>query len=242
MRTPRASGNGQDFGMGSATAVNFPGDICSRARFNMVESQLRTNRVTDSRLLEQLSEMPREIFVPAAMAPVAYVDESLKIAPGRYLIEPLLLARLLQEAAVEPEDKVLVVGAGTGYSAAILGNLAASVVALESDPALAAKARATLGQLGLIDVAVECGPLETGWPASAPYDLILIDGMIAALPDAISAQLAERGRLVAIKATEGRCGAGWLGRKLGGAVSGRILFDAIAPLLPGFSPQPQFQF
>jgi protein-L-isoaspartate(D-aspartate) O-methyltransferase len=226
----------------SAATTRYPDEIHATARFNMVEGQLRTNRVIDPRLLEQLSELPRQLFVPEALASVAYVDESLKIAPGRYLMEPLSLARLLQEAVPGPTDKALVVGAGTGYSAAILGNLVSSVVALECDSGLAGKARANLADLGLGNVVVETGPLDAGWPGAAPYDLILIDSMIDILPDRITAQLAERGRLVAIKAQEGRCGAGWLFYKRGGAVSGRILFDATAPILPGFELQPAFEF
>lgn len=226
----------------SAAKPNYPEDMHAKARVNMVDGQLRTNRVTDPRLVEQFAEAPRQLFVPDALASVAYVDKSLKIAAGRYLTEPLSLARLLQEAAPGPDDKTLVIGAGTGYSAALLGNLTESVVALESDPALAAKARTNLAELAITNVAVEVGPLDAGWSASAPYDLILIDGMIDILPDRITAQLAEHGRLVTIKAQEGRCGAGWLFCKRGGSVSGRILFDATAPILPGFELQPAFEF
>ncbi len=225
-----------------AAAVRLTGDAYATARFNMVECQLRTNKVTDERLVAQFSEVPRQLFVPNALAPVAYVDESLKIGGGRYLIEPLALARLLQEACVDADDTVLVIGTGTGYSAAIVAGLAKSVVALECDETFAAAARETLAELGAINVSVQIGPLAGGWVAAAPYDVILIDGMIESLPDAIPAQLAEGGRLVTIKAGTGRCGAGWLYRKLGGAVSGRILFDATTPLLPGFSPKPTFEF
>src|ERR1700761_2319246 len=118
--------------MTSATAEAAPAnDIYATARFNMVESQIRTNKVTDPALLAALSRLPRQIFVPSALAGVAYVDKSLRIAPNRYLIEPLTTARLMQAAEVMPTDKVLVIGAGTGYSAAILGDLAASVAAVE---------------------------------------------------------------------------------------------------------------
>ncbi len=224
----------------SATASVPAHDVYAKARFNMVESQIRTNRVTDPRVLAAFSEMPRQVFVPDALAGVAYVDKSLRIRPDRYLMEPLALARLLQEAIVEPEDKVLVVGAGTGYSTAILAGLAAKVTALESDDELAAKARANLAALNIVNAKVATGPLDKGVKASGPYDVILIDGMIAALPDAIAAQLAEHGRLVAIVSQEGRCGAGMLYRKLSGFVSGRILFDAAGPFLPGFAPRPSF--
>jgi protein-L-isoaspartate(D-aspartate) O-methyltransferase len=217
-------------------------DLHAKARFNMVESQIRTNRVTDDRLLSALFEVPRQIFVPEALASVAYVDSSIRIAKDRYLVEPLVLARLLQEAMVGEGDKVLVVGAGTGYSAAILGGLCASVTAVESDATLAAAARKNLAALAVTNVTVHEGALEQGWPASAPYDVILIDGMVADLPSGLTAQLADHGRLVTIRSQEGRSGAGMLYRKLGGAVSGRPLFDAVVPYLPGFAPRPEFAF
>ncbi len=225
----------------SASADTAPThDVYGKARFNMVESQLRTNKVTDSKLLAALSRIPRQIFVPAGLAGVAYVDKSLRIAPNRYLIEPLVLARLLQEAIVEPTDKALVIGAGTGYSAAILADLAGSVTAVESDPALADTARSNLAALAVTGAVVHAGPLDQGHAASGPYDVILIDGMIADLPKRIAAQLADHGRLVTVQAQEGRCGAGMLYRKLGGSVSGRILFDATGPFLPGFEPRSAF--
>jgi protein-L-isoaspartate(D-aspartate) O-methyltransferase len=201
-------------------------DSYAKARFNMVESQIRPNRVTDSALL----------------AGVAYVDKSLQIAPGRYLTEPLFLARLLQEAYVDTADRVLVVGCGTGYSAAISSRLAMLVTALESDEELAGQARANLAGLGLANVSVMTGPLTAGWSASAPYNVILIDGVVADVPDAIFDQLSERGRLVTIRSQEGRAGAGMLYRKLNGTVSGRVLFDAAGPFLQGFSPVPAFAF
>ena len=215
-------------------------DSYAKARFNMVESQIRTNRVTDSGLLAALSEIPRQNFVPSALSGVAYVDKSLQIAPGRFLTEPLFLARLLQEANVESTDTVLVIGGGTGYAAALLSSLAMSVVAVESDDDLATKARANLAQLGFRNVVVQTGPFTAGHAASAPYNVIVIDGVVAEIPDSIFSQLAERGRLVTIKSQEGRSAAGMLFRKLGGAISGRVLFDAAGPFLQGFTPVPAF--
>jgi protein-L-isoaspartate(D-aspartate) O-methyltransferase len=217
-------------------------DVYAKARFNMVECQIRTNRVTEGRLLAALSSVPRHMFVPAAFASVAYVDTSLRLQDDRYLLEPLALARLLQEASVEPTDSVLVIGAGTGYSTAIAAGIAGQVTAVECDSALADKARGNLAALGIANATVQAGPLELGWAKAAPYDVILIDGMIAALPDKIARQLAEHGRLVTLETQEGRCGVGMLYRKLGGAVSGRILFDAAGAFLPGFAPRPAFAF
>jgi protein-L-isoaspartate(D-aspartate) O-methyltransferase len=224
-----------------ATAEAVPAnDIHATARFNMVESQIRTNKVIDPALLAALSRLPRQIFVPAELAGVAYVDKSLRIAPSRYLLEPLALARLLQEAMISPSDKALVIGAGTGYSAAVVADLAASVVAVESDAALADAARSNLAALAVANAVVHNGPLEQGHAAEGPYDVILIDGMIAELPKQIADQLADHGRLVTLQAQEGRTGTGMLYRKLGGSVSGRILFDAFGPFLPGFEPRHAF--
>lgn len=224
----------------SATDTMSAHDTYAKARFNMVESQIRTNRVTDPRLLAALAKMPRQVFVPDSLAGVAYVDKSLRIVGDRYLLEPLVLARLIQEATVTPADKVLVVGAGTGYSSALLAGLAASVTALESDATLAETARVKLAALGISNATVATGPLDQGLAASGPYDVILIDGMIAELPAAIADQIAADGRLVTILSQEGRCGAGMLYRKLGGFVSGRILFDATSPFLPGLAPRSAF--
>ena len=219
----------------------LPGnDSYAKARFNMVESQIRTNRVTDPALLAALSRLPRQVFVPESLAGVAYVDKSLRIAGDRYLLEPLVLARLIQEAAVTPADKVLVVGAGTGYSTALIAGLAASVTGLECDAAFADRARANLDALEIANAVIQTGPLEQGWAASAPYDVILIDGMVGAVPAAITEQIRPSGRLVTIQSQEGRCGAGMLYRKLGGLVSGRILFDAAGPFLPGMAPRSAF--
>jgi protein-L-isoaspartate(D-aspartate) O-methyltransferase len=215
-------------------------DIYAKARFNMVEAQIRTNKVTDQALLAAMSRLPRQIFVPPELAGVAYVDKSLRITPDRYLLEPLVLARLLQEAMVAPSDRTLVIGAGTGYSTAVLADLAASVVAVESDPQLAEAAQSNLAALAVTNARVHFGPLESGVAASSPYDVILIDGMISELPQAIADQIADHGRLVTVEAREVRTGAGMLYRKLGGSVSGRILFDAVGPYLPGFEPRPVF--
>jgi protein-L-isoaspartate(D-aspartate) O-methyltransferase len=217
-----------------------PDDAYTVPRFNMVEGQIRTNRVTDERLLATLSAIPRELFVPPALASVAYVDTSLRLAGHRYLMEPLFLARLIQSAGVDETDAVLVIGAGTGYSAAVLAHVAQTVIAVENDAVLVDAARRNMKALGLANVVVESGDLCAGWASGGPYDVILIDGMVAAVPDAIVAQLADHGRLVTIQALEGCCGAGMLFRKLGGVVSGRALFDATSPFLPGFEPAAAF--
>lgn len=211
------------------------------ARRNMVESQLKPNRVTDERVLDAMGAVARERFVPEYLSRVAYVDEDLEIAPGRFLIEPRVLGRLLNEAAVRPGERVLDVGSGTGYVAAVLANMGADVVALESDGELAAATRANLGALGLGSVEVMEGELAKGAPAKAPFDVVLVAGAIAEVPDALAAQVAENGRLVAIVG-EGPVGVATLFTRVGGTLSRRPLFDAGTPALPGFAREPGFVF
>ena len=215
-------------------------DLAALARTNMVESQIRTNRVTEERLLAALASVPRERFVPESLQRVAYVDEALRLKPGRFLVEPLLLARLLQTAEIGASDRVLIVGAGTGYSAAIVAALADRVVALESDADLADAARRNAAALGLAGVGIVSGPLTEGWSAGAAYDVVLIDGTVAEIPDPIVEQLVEGGRLVTVTSTDGRCGCGMLFTKRHGLLSKRVLFDGLSPFLPGFEPRTAF--
>jgi protein-L-isoaspartate(D-aspartate) O-methyltransferase len=155
------------------------------ARLNMVEGQLRTNKVTDEAVLEGFLTTPRERFVPLQLRGIAYVDDDIPLGNGRVLMEPLVLARLLQVAAIGKQSKVLEIGCATGYATAILAKLAATVVAVESDKALAAAARANLAALGLGNVQLQEAPLADGWRAGAPYDVILINGGVAEIPAAI---------------------------------------------------------
>jgi protein-L-isoaspartate(D-aspartate) O-methyltransferase len=209
------------------------------ARRNMVESQIRPNKVTDLRVIEAFEAVPRERFVPAHLAGVAYIDDDLQIAPGRYLIEPMVLARLAQALDAQPTDKVLCVAAGCGYGAAVMARLAASVVALDGDAGLCAAARRALAGIGNVNV-VE-GDLAAGHAAGAPYDVILIEGAIERLPAALIAQLAEGGRLGTVL-IEGGVGHATLYLKTGGVMSHRPLFEAGTPRLPGFVAPPRFVF
>jgi protein-L-isoaspartate(D-aspartate) O-methyltransferase len=214
----------------------------ARARLNMIEGQLRPNRVTDPRLLTAMGELPRETFLPEAKRPLAYVDEDVPLGGGRALMEPMVFARLVQEAAVGPGARVLVVGAGAGYGAAVLDRIGAKVVALETPGGRAEALRAALG--GAAGVTVAAGPLAEGWAAAAPYDVILIEGAVEEIPVALTAQLAEGGRLLTVRAS-GRPGV--LGRavrllRVGGTVTEVVLFDAGTPLLPEFRRAPAFVF
>lgn len=212
------------------------------SRRNMVENQIRTNRVTDARVLQAMGEVPRELFVPKKLQGIAYVDEDLAVAPGRHLMEPMVLARLLQAAAIKPDDIVLDVGCATGCTSAVLGRLAATVVALEYDAELAEATGARLAGLDADNVAVVVGALEKGYPKQAPYDVIVLDGAVDEAPEAITDQLAEGGRLVAVVTGGSSVGRATLILRVHGLLSRRVLFDAAVPPLPGFKVEPGFVF
>lgn len=212
-------------------------------RRNMVNGQIRTNDVTELALIGALSEVPRERFVPSSRRALAYVDDDLPLGERgqRYLIQPMVMARMIQAAGVGPTDLVLDVGCATGYSAAVVARLAESVVGLEEDPALAAEATRVLEDLAIGNVAVVTGPLAAGWRAEAPYDVILMQGAVEEVPEALTAQLKDGGRLIAVVGT-GRSGRATLFRNVNGDISSREIFDAAVPLLPGFSRVRGFQF
>ena len=213
----------------------------SGLRTKMVDGQVRTTDVTSLPLLDALLSVPREEFVPAARKSLAYIDEDLEIAPGRYLMEPSPFARIVQLADIQPGDFVLDVGAGTGYSAAVLSKLAGSVVALEQDPTLAAKAQSVLSALGYDTVAVVEGPLSAGYPAQAPYDVILLEGAVESIPPALFDQLKDGGRLLAVEG-HGNSADVRVYVKQGSSVSARRAFNAAVKPLPGFNSLPTFEF
>lgn len=215
----------------------------AQQRHNMVESQVRPNQVTDDRILDAMAELPREAFVAKAQRGIAYVDEALPIGNGRSMMEPMIVARLLQTAAVSPGDVALHIGCGTGYAAALMSKLASTVVAVESDAKLAAEATRVLADLSIDTVAVIDGPLHEGYPKQAPYDVIFFDGAVEHIPASISDQLAENGRLVAIVAQPGPgTGKAVLVSRHGGVLSRREVFNAGTPLLPGFTRPKAFVF
>ena len=214
-------------------------DIATARRL-MVDGQVRVADVTDPELLEAMLRLPRERFVPPERAELAYLDTDIPIAKGRALLKPMVLAKLIQAADVRREDRVLDVACGTGYSTAVLAGLAGTVIGLEDDPELARQAREALAAVGArAEVAV--GPLTAGWPAGAPYDVILLNGATEIAPETLGGQLKPDGRLACVfgrspaaKATIYRLSEGHL--------VGRPVFDAAEPLLPGFAAPPEFVF
>jgi protein-L-isoaspartate(D-aspartate) O-methyltransferase len=217
----------------------------SERRVKMVDGQVRTTDVTSTPLLDAMLSIPREAFVSAGQSDLAYIDEDIRIASGpdgaRYLMEPSPLAKLIQLAEINPGDSALDVGCGTGYAAAILSRLAKSVVALESDSALAESATSTLSALGCGNVTVVKGALAEGHAGKAPYDVIFIGGSVEKVPAPLLEQLAEGGRLVAVEG-QGNSGVARLFFKAGGVVTGRRAFNAAIKPLPGFERAHAFEF
>ena len=204
----------------------------------MVASQLRTTGVADARVLAAVGAVPRERFVPRERHSAAYADTLVPIAPGRDLNPPMATARLLSEAGPRGDERAMVIGAATGYSAALLDRLAGSVVAVEEDDVLAERARDALA--GTSVELVEA-PLAAGHEAGSPYDLILIDGAVEFVPDAIVDQLADGGRLATAILERGVTRLA-IGRRAGGGFGLTIFADAAAAVLPGFVEARSFNF
>ena len=219
--------------------------ISAEARRNMVNGQILPNKVTDPRLLAALRAVPRERFLPPSLAARAYLDETVRLPGGRGMAQPMVIARLVQALALRDGDRMLLVGAGTGYAAALAAQCGARVTAVEDSPELAAIARGALaatvppGSVTLVEA-----PMVNGHPAGAPYDAILIEGLVPAIPEAIAGQLAEGGRLVTVLPA-GRHGGGpraVVGRRAGGSFSVTDAFDCVTLPLPAFRPAPGFVF
>jgi protein-L-isoaspartate(D-aspartate) O-methyltransferase len=217
----------------------------AEARRHMVDGQLRPNRITDARLIAAFGAVPRERFMPASLAHRSYADQDVPLPGGRGLIQPMMIARLLQLLVLRADSRLLIVGAGTGYSAAIAAHAGARVVALEEDAALVAQARAALAGFAAPSMLrVVQGALAAGHPDSAPYDAILIEGEVPAVPRPIADQLAEGGRLATVLAAtaDGRGARAVLGRRIGGSFSVTDAFNCATLALPAFRREPGFVF
>jgi protein-L-isoaspartate(D-aspartate) O-methyltransferase len=214
--------------------VQTPIPDFAAARAAMVESQLRPQGVSDPAVIQAMGRIARERFVPKPARVLAYVDRSVAIGDGRFLVAPAVLGQLLTEMRPEPGQRALVVGAGTGYSAAVLSAIGLDVVALEVSPELASQARSNGVKI------IEC-PLPQGHAKNAPYDQILIDGAVQYLPDALVEQLADRGRLGAALIERGVTRL-IVGRKAGDAFGYLSIGDSGVPVLPGFTRPRAFTF
>jgi protein-L-isoaspartate(D-aspartate) O-methyltransferase len=215
------------------------------ARQNMVDCQVRPSDVTDIRIIDAMLALPREAFVPPTQRKLAYLDLDLDVSDGgparRYLIKPAVTAKMLQAADIGDTDHVLVAGCATGYTAALVAKLAGRVTATETVPALAAKARDVLAQLGLGNVTVLAADVAAGDPANAPYDVIVLDGATEITPEHLYQQLRDGGRLVGVFA-QTRPPRAVIVTRSHGDFGNRALFDASVPVLPGLERVPAFVF
>lgn len=217
----------------------------AQARANMVDSQIRPNGITDSRIIAAMAEVPRELFVPASQADFAYMDEDVSLETGgepRFLMEPMAFARLLQLAQVKAGDSVLDVGCGTGYSTVIVSRLGAHVTGFESNSALADLARQNIARLQASNAVIATGDLAQGPAGADKFDVVFVNGRVPDAPAALASRLKDGGRLVAVEGLL-PMGRACLTSLAHGALSRRVAFDASVPLLPGFlAPRPAFVF
>jgi len=212
------------------------------SRFNMVEGQIKTNRVTDPYVLDAMAEVPRESFVPTSKKGIAYIDDALEVATGRYLVEPMVLARMLDAAKLTESDVVLDIGCATGYSTAVIAQIANTVVAIESDEELAKTATTTLNNLGVDNAVVISSDLKEGYAKQAPYDAILFNGAITDIPKAIKNQLAEGGRLVVVTSGASTMSTVSVHTRHDDVFSKRDIMEAGVARLPGFEIEKSFSF
>ncbi len=208
------------------------------ARSLMVDGQLRPSKVTDRRILDAMRTLPREAYVPAAMASLATIDDDIALGGGRVLLKPLVLARLIQLARPRAGEAALVVGSGCGYGSAVLAACGVHVTALEEEPALLELARSHPDPL----VTQVAGRLAEGYPQGAPFDLVVIEGAVRAIPETIGRQVSANGRLVAIVSPKGGTSVAVLAEPSTGGLRAQAEFDAAAPLLPSLLPAPGFTF
>ena len=212
------------------------------ARQNMVDCQILPNHVTNPYVIDGMLGLPREKFVPIELMGVAYLDGSLPLGSGRFLMEPMLVARLLEVVAPDTDDVAMAVGCASGYLSALLAKIVSTVVAVESDKAFTLRAGETFKQLSIDNVVLVEGELNDGYSKQNPYDVIVFDGAVAVIPDIIIEQLANGGRLAAVVIGKDGIGRARMLSRHGDTISSRDMFDAGTPLLPGFEDEAKFSF
>jgi protein-L-isoaspartate(D-aspartate) O-methyltransferase len=213
----------------------------AQRRTVMVDTQVRPSDVTKLPIIDAMLSVPREAFVPEARRDLAYMGADVPLSADRVMLEPRTLAKMLDVLDVTPLEMVLIIGAGFGYTAAIVSRMAEAVIAVEEDPDMATEAETTLGEHGADNVAVINAPLAQGSARHGPYDVILIEGGIAKLPQAIADQLKDGGRIAAVFMA-GALGEMRVGYKIDGVISWRMAFNATAPMLDGFEKKSGFVF
>ncbi|MGR3519961.1 MAG: protein-L-isoaspartate O-methyltransferase family protein [Roseovarius sp.] len=213
-------------------------DFAAR-RTMMVDTQVRPSDVTRFPIIDAMLRVPREVFVPARMREVAYLGENLDLGAGRVVLAPRTLAKMLDALDIEGDDLVLDIGPAHGYSAAVIARLAEAVVGVEDDPALVEEAQRALGDAGADNVVMVEGALSAGAPDHGPYDVILVEGAVEHLPEAITGQLKEGGRIGCLFSEEA-LGVARIGYKIDGRMNWRYAFNAGAPVLPGFERHAAF--
>lgn len=211
------------------------------ARTAMINSQLKPSEVNDPDILSAFAAIPREVFVPKSKRGFAYVDEDIEVQQDRYLMEPLILGRLLVASGISSKDVVLDIGCATGYSSAVISCIAEAVVALECDEKMAAKAESLFAELDIMNAATVIGPLEEGKPDQGPFDIIMIQGAVDVIPDALVEQLKDGGRLLCVKRSKG-VGRAHIVTRQKQVFAARDLFDANVMPLPGFQKISAFTF
>jgi protein-L-isoaspartate(D-aspartate) O-methyltransferase len=213
----------------------------ARARDVMVESQVRTADVTDTRILRAMRALPRERFAPAGKRPLAYADLEVEVAPGRWLMRPRDLAKLVQALSPQAGERALEIAGATGYGAAVLASCCREVITLDPDPDLSLAAHAALNSCGLTNTKTVSTAAAEGWADEAPFDVIMLNGSAEFVPDTWLEQLAEGGRLGVI-VRQGAAGAARIYTRTGAACAYRTVFDAAPPLAPGLRKPPTFSF
>jgi protein-L-isoaspartate(D-aspartate) O-methyltransferase len=217
------------------------------ARLNMVDSQIRPNGITDSRLILAMAEVPRELFVPSERADFAHMDEDVLLSRGgelpRFLMEPMAFARLVQLAEIKASDSILDVGCGTGYGLAVLARLGGKVTGLETDGPLADAARQNMTKLSVANAQIVTGGSFADGPSGADtFDVIFVNGRVPAFAEKLARRLKPGGRMVSVEGALAM-GRAYLTSLQDGAFSRRAAFDASVPPLPGFLPaRPAFVF
>lgn len=211
------------------------------ARTAMVDGQIRPSDVTLYPILEAMLTIPREVYVPSAKMPIAYMGADMDLGGGRFVLDPRVFAKMLEKLNIQPNDLVLDIGCGMGYSAAVIAHMAEAVIAIESDGALAAEAETVLSDQSAFNAVVQSSPLADGAVEHGPYDAIIIEGGVQTVPEALLSQLKLGGRIAAIF-VEGPVGQCRIGVQTQNGVVWRIAFDATAPILAGFTTTDTFEF